>query len=271
MLYLNGKIISNSDATIPTNDRGFLLGDGLFETIRCAQGSPAELEAHWNRLAMGANYLQLPLLLSMNEAQHNIEKLLAVNNLNQSAGARITITRGAGARGISIPQHCTPTILITVFPRNKNTGSTSLCSSHIRINEQSPFTRFKTLNYLDKIIARQQAQNNGFGDALLLNTKEHVVSATTANIFFVKGKTLHTPAIEEGALPGITRQKIIHFAAEQHIACEEGTYMLKDLLTATEVFITNSIIGVHPVNAINKIKFNALPKPTHERFHALFE
>ena len=258
MLYLNGKIISDSDASIDPADRGFLLGDGLFETIRCDNGKPLALQAHWNRLVAGIKYLELSLTISLEEAQSTIEKLLIANNLNQLAGARITITRGTGPRGISIPKQSYPTILIIVFPLNKNLDPVSLCTNDIRINEYSPLTKFKTLNYLDKIIARQQAHAQGFDDTILLNTKNHVVSTTTANIFFVKNNILYTPALKEGVLPGITRQQIIELATEQNIECQEGTYTIDDLNSANEVFITNSLIGVRAVARINNMKFEAI-------------
>lgn len=271
MLYLNGKIISETDAKIAPDDRGFLLGDGLFETMRCRAGSPVDLDAHWDRLQAGANYLQLPVPLSQEEAQHTIEQLLTANGLHQSASTRITITRGAGPRGIAIPQSCTPTILITVFPRAISTDSTSLCTSEIRINEQSPLTRFKTLHYLDKIIARQHALNRHFSDALLLNTQGRIVSATTANIFFVTNETLHTPAIEEGALPGVTRGKIINFATEKNIRHQEGAYTQDDLLSATEVFITNSIIGIQRVDTIDNNKVKISPSSLESLLQPLFQ
>lgn len=264
MLYLNGKIISDLDARIDPSDRGFLLGDGLFETIRCASGKPIDLEAHWKRLTAGANYLQLISPLSVDETQHIIKKLLNANSLMQNAGARITVTRGPGARGLSIPKPGSPTILITVFTRQGNTHSISLSLSDICINEQSPITKFKTLNYLDKIIARQQAQNNHFDDALLLNTKGHIVSTTTANLFFVKDNTLHTPALTEGPLPGITREQILSFAEKQKLSVEEGAYTIDDVLRAEGAFITNSLIGLCPVSRLDQTSF-----PSFSRYSSL--
>lgn len=258
MLYLNGNIISDSDASINPADRGFLLGDGLFETIRCDNGKPLALQAHWKRLLAGIKYLALPLTISFEEIKSTIEKLLIANNLNRLAAARITITRGIGPRGISIPEQSRPTILIIVFALNKKLNPISLCTNDIRINEYSPLTKFKTLNYLDKIIARQQARTQGFDDAILLNTKNHIVSTTTANIFFVKNNILHTPASQEGALPGITRQQIIELAMQQNIECQEGRYTIDDLNAATEVFITNSLIGVQGVARVNNMKLETI-------------
>lgn len=266
MLYLNGKIISDSDARIDPSDRGFLLGDGLFETIRCAKGKPIDLEAHWKRLTTGADYLQLIIPLSLDETQHVITKLLDTNSLTENAGARITVTRGPGARGLSIPQPGSPTILITVFARQNNTHPISLSSSDICINEQSPLTKFKTLNYLDKIIARQHAQNNHFDDALLLNTKGRIVSTTTANLFFVKDNTLHTPALAEGPLPGITRDHILSLAKKQKISVEEGAYTIDDVLTAEGVFTSNSLIGLCLVSRLDQTSF-----PSSSRYSSLIK
>src|SRR3990167_4251068 len=99
MLYLNGKIISETTAAISPNDRGFLLGDGLFETILCYKHQPRFLKEHWDRLCNGAAFLEIPLPISEGNALQIIQELLLVNNLNLFSVARITLTRGVGARG----------------------------------------------------------------------------------------------------------------------------------------------------------------------------
>lgn len=270
MLYLNGKIISEETACINPRDRGFLLGDGLFETIRCNQGSPIALEQHWQRLKAGAAFLQIPLLITFDDAYQNIVRLLNINQLTDHAGARITLTRGTGERGIGISPHLQPTMLITTFTINKNPNPVEVCISDYCVNEQSPLTRFKTLNYLNNILAHRQALASGFDDAILLNTKKKLVGASVANLFFIKNDEIFTPAIDEGALPGITRNFILQLADQNGFSTHEGIYELDDLFNADEAFLTNSLISVQPVKGINsQVYFKKLKNSISAKLYRL--
>lgn len=246
MLYLNGKIIEDSKACITADDRGLLLGDGLFETLRCVDGRALDLAAHWQRLQTGADYLQIPLRYTITEVEQAITDLLTSNQLDGNAGARITLTRGPGPRGLLPSTSINPTLLITVFANTLKKENLTLLVSDITVNEQSPLTQFKTLNYLDKIVARQRAQQAGCDDAILLNTRGHIVCTTSANIFIVKNGTLYTPPLSDGALPGITRQTI----------CAECAIIEKSLTThqlsrADKVFITNSLIQQTSIDQVS--------------------
>ena len=265
MLYLNGKIISEEDARIDPEDRGLLLGDGLFETLRCHAGQPLALAPHWQRLKAGAHFMQLPLPLSLNETAVIVIDLLKTNQLSGLAGTRITITRGIGHRGLAIPAPSQPTVLITVFPIKTNPTPQRMCISDIPINEKSPLTRFKTLHYADKVMARQHAQQRSFDDALLLNTQGHVASFSSANFFLVKNNELFTPSVEEGALPGITRQQIITLAASLKIKTHETVITVDDLSRADEVFLTNSLIGVRSVASIADTLFQKSSTPVTKK------
>src|SRR3990167_3643480 len=198
MLYLNGKIISETEARIDPQDRGFLLGDGVFETMACYQQVPFAFTEHWQRLIEATSFLKLPLPFSKNECHEIITRLLNVNHLSEDAGSRITLTRGIGPRGIVPPSAPTVTTLITVFPVQRNRVPSRVTVSDIRINEYSPLTRFKSLNYLHFILARQAAMQHGFDDASLLNTQGRVASGTAANVFFIKDNILSTPSLNEG-------------------------------------------------------------------------
>jgi branched-chain amino acid aminotransferase len=249
MLYFNDKIISSPDNCISANDRGFLLGDGLFETLRCYQGKPFALAAHWQRLCNGADYLGLTVPVTLLQLQDAITKLIPAD-ADQAIGLRITLTRGPGPRGIIPPEQTQPTLLIQTFPLDINTTPVKACVSDIIINERSPLCAFKTLNYLDKIIAIKHAKQTGFNEAILLNTRNKIVSATTANIFIVKNKKIYTPPLTDGALSGITRKKVIKLAEKIGISCEEKSLLLEDLHDADEIFITNSLIEIRAIQQI---------------------
>jgi len=252
ILFLNGDFLTSEAARIDPSDRGLLLGDGLFETIRCFQGRPFALDAHWKRLSKGADVLQIPLPLNCQELGQHISQLLSINKLDQGdAGIRLTLTRGVGRRGLPPPSNSKPTVLMTCFSISENPmPAASLMVSDVVINEHSPLAACKTLGYAENIIARQQALSQGYDDALLCNTKGQIVSASSANVFLVIDQHLHTPAISCGALPGIMRQQILRIAKQHQMPVHERVILPEDLQKTDEAFITNSLLPLLPVNRL---------------------
>lgn len=254
ILFLNKVFLEAQSARIDPSDRGLLLGDGCFETIRCHHGQPLALSAHWKRLSRAADVLKIPLPLSCEELRLHISQLLSANQLDQCvAGIRLTITRGTGKRGLPPPQKSTPTTLITCFSISENSKTpVSLMLSDILINEHSPLVTFKALGYAENIIARQKALSQGYDDALLCNTKGQMVSASSANVFFVIDKELHTPALSCGVLPGITRHQILQIAKQLNIPSYERVITPEELQYMEEAFLTNSIHLILPIGQINQ-------------------
>jgi len=254
MIYLNNQIISKSDARIHFMDRGFLLGDGLFETIRCEHGKLINFLPHWQRLNDGLEFCQIPCPITENQLRSICEQTLSANQLENSiASLRITLTRGPTSRGINLPTAPKPTLMVKCDPLPKNIADPiSVCTTNYMRNEKSPLCRFKTLNYLEPILARQQAKQNGYDDALLINTKEEVICGTVANLFIVENKTLYTPPLSSGPLPGTTRQQIIDLAKKINIPFKEKPLTQTNLPTIKEAFFTNSLIGIQPIHKINE-------------------
>lgn len=253
MIYLNGQFLSPDQAKIATNDRGFLLSDGLFETIRVYQGKPFALKEHWARLTKAAEVLELPIELSYEKTEKIITELLDLNTLKGAeANLRLTITRGTGPRGLNYPDDTKPTVMIAAFPYVAHTiHPANVTISTIRRNEYSPLANIKSLSYLDNVLARREAVKQHFDEAILLNTQGNIVEASAANIFLVtKNDILVTPRLEDGALPGITRQMVLKLAAKNHIRTEERSIQPKELLTAKEIFLTNSIIEIQAIKQI---------------------
>lgn len=253
MIYLNGQFLPDSQAKIAYNDRGFLLSDGLFETIRVYQGKPFALKEHWARLKKAADTLELPIELSYEKTEKIIAELLKINSIGGGeANLRLTITRGTGPRGLNYPDDIKPTVMIAAFPYVAHTMHPAKVSiSTIRRNEYSPLATIKSLSYLDNVLARREVVKHHFDEAILLNTKGHVAEASAANIFLVtKNNTLVTPRLDDGALPGITRQMVLKLAAKNHIRTEERSIHPDELFTANEIFLTNSIIEIQAVGQI---------------------
>ncbi|AIB15500.1 2-keto-4-methylthiobutyrate aminotransferase (plasmid) [Azospirillum argentinense] len=240
VVWLNGRLLSAEEARIDPADRGFTLGDGLFETIRVAGGTACHLDRHLARLADSAALLGLPL-------PHDAAALAAAEALIAAQGCvegvlRITLTRGTGARGVLPPVDAVPTLLMTLAPAPPPAGPVEAVIARVtRRNEHSPLSRVKSLNYLDSILARQEAATRGAGEALLLNSAGRLAESSVANLFIVRDGRLLTPPVTEGALPGIRRALIL-----ERGDASEAPLSVADLLGAGEAFLTNSL-GVRPL------------------------
>jgi branched-chain amino acid aminotransferase len=256
ILYYNQHFYDVDEPIVSSNDRGLLLGDGLFETIRIYAGLPIFLNRHWDRLIESAAFLEIPVPINHKKLATIINELIDKNYLKgQEASVRITLTRGEGPRGINFPPECKPTFLVSIspfFPPKEKMLSALI--STIPRNEYSPLARIKSLNYLDNLLARREAEKAGFDEAILLNTAGNVCEASTANIFFIKNKIIHTPRIEDGALPGITREIILELAQKEGLQTKLISFDLKVLLSADEIFLTNSLLGVKLVGRINEMR-----------------
>lgn len=251
MIYLNGSYLPAEKAFISIQDRGYLLGDGLFETLRCYDKKPFALPDHWQRLQYGAEFLQIPIPISYWELQNTITELLKGFKLDQSIGIRITLSRGTAPRGLCPPPSPTPCLLIEPFIIDVKKSVINACISDVIVNDYSLLNRFKSLNYLEKILAIQKATAKGFNDTILLNTKSLVVSTTTANIFIVNHNTVYTPSLHDGALPGVTKKKIALLCQMLQINYVEESISIAKLLNASEIFISNSIIEISQISAIS--------------------
>lgn len=241
---LNGAIIDEADAHIAINDRGVLLGDGVFETIAVRGGQIKRLNAHLLRLAHDCKVIGLRTPWADTAIKSWIEKLIVDNNL-PDALVRMTLTRGAGPRGVLPPTDAKPTLLITTAAMPAPAEAARLIfATSTRRNEHSPTSAIKSINYLDNIIARREAQERDADDAIILNTQDRVAESTAANIFALIGGTILTPPMSEGALPGVMRADVLTLARG-----EETPLTMDMLMSASEVFLSNAL-GIRPVIAI---------------------
>jgi branched-chain amino acid aminotransferase len=235
MLWLDGRLRAADKAAILPSDRGFLLADGLFETIRVTAGVIAHFPRHLARLRGGAGVLALPLPWSDDALAGAAAAVVAAN---QNVGSlRLTVTRGAGPRGVLPPAAATPTLLITAAPIVSPPAPALLVIARGTCrNEMSPLARVKALGYGDGILARQEAARAGMDDALLLNTRGTIAEATAATLFLRRDGRWLTPPVADGALPGIARGLLLEAGF-----AEEGSVTESDLGGAESAFLTNSL------------------------------
>lgn len=246
MLLVNGRLTAADSAALLAQDRGFTLGDGLFETIKVRHGKALRLDLHLERLRAGAALLRLPLPDAPHWLEHGIATLLQANGLTDAA-LRLTISRGPGQRGLLPPDPTTPTLVLSAAPLPPPLGpARAVTAESVRRNQMSPLARCKTLSYLDNVMARLEAQDRGADDAVLLNTVGRVAETTIANVFVVgEDGILVTPPVSDGALPGVRRAELL-----RSMVAIERSIGRDDLLKAREIFLTNALT-VRPLVALD--------------------
>jgi branched-chain amino acid aminotransferase len=255
-LDVNGQLLPVDVRHISALDRGFTLGDGVFETVRVIGGRPFRLEAHLTRLRESAAVLELPIPVTPDELAARTEHLLAANE-RREAVVRLTVSRGVPPeRGLLPPLRPEPTVVIQVspfheLPAAKLAQGFSAHISAIRRNEHSPVARIKACNYLDNVLARMEAQRAGADEAILLNTAGALACLSAANLHLVRGRRVLTPALHCGVLAGITRQVVSELAVAIGLDWEEGWLLPDEIWAAQEAFLTNSVLGVVPITSVD--------------------
>lgn len=251
--WINGKYREKHDSVIALADRGFALGDGLFETLLARDGEPVFLSEHLSRMHASAQIMDLPVPYDEAVIHKAIRKLAGDGEGDMAA--RITLSRGVGPRGILPPKNseAQPVMTIALSPAPPaRRGSVPCILSSIRRNEGSPAARMKTLSYIDNILARQEAEQAGAGEAIMLNNQGLVTCTSVGNIFIVIGDNqLLTPNTDCGVLPGIVRRKIIDLARANGIGVETG-YVQDNDYHGRPIFITNSLIGLSPAHILGE-------------------
>lgn len=250
MIFLNGALVNEEEARINPADRGLLLGDGVFETLRANHGRVMFEDKHFERLMRGLDILEISPAYSIETMKKGIRQVIEANLLvTTTAALRITITRGAGPRGLLFPEVDSPTLLITgVELQARESTSVQVGISPFRRNESSPLAGIKSLSYGENVLARRKVQLSGFDEALLLNTAGALAGGSYSNVFIVSGGHVLTPRLADGALPGIVRQAILE---QPGMILQEARLTSDDLHAADEVFLTNSLIGILPVASID--------------------
>lgn len=240
-VWRNGEIVDAVGA-VDADDRGVLLGDGLFETLAVINRKPLRFGKHLDRLRMGASALRIPLPLDGQQATAAIQKLCRAEKIDEGS-ARITVLRGAGPRGVLPPAEPAPTVLITVYAGTVGEARpiTAVVASSTRRNDRSPLSSIKTTNYGDAILARREADAAGADEAIILNTRDMVAEASAANIFCVLDGQILTPPISDGALPGIMRDAVI-----AETGAQSRMINVDDLRCADEIFLTSSL-SIRPI------------------------
>lgn len=248
---------------VPIDDRGFLLGDGLFETLLWREGALVQFQAHAARLAQGCEALGLPAPAPQKLWEGALAAVRGAGLADRRAAVRLTWSAGSGGRGLDRPEPVAPVLYAAASPSAPPAGPAVLVTADVRRNAGSPTSRLKTLNYLDPVLARRQARAAGADEALMLNAGGEIACAAAANLFWFEGERLVTPALECGVLAGVVRAETLRIAAESGLEIAQVRAARARLDGATGLFLTNSLIGVRPVAALDGRA--AAPHPAVER------
>lgn len=251
MIWLNGRLVTREGARIDPADRGLLLGDGLFETLRAYRGHVFKLDEHLERMVEGAAELGIPLPLDPPSITLAVHETLDANQLAAAdAAIRITLTRGPGQRGLLPPDDPRPTLIVSAAAYRAPPaidGFIAITAKRVRRNENSLTARIKTLCYLDNVIAQTEAAAAGADEAIMLNNQDAVACGGRSNVFAMVEGALVTPSVGAGALPGITRHAVLALGGARGIEVREDVLTRAQLRDATEIFITNSLLEIMPV------------------------
>lgn len=275
-VYVDGAFYPKSQAKVSVFDHGLLYGDGVFEGIRAYNGSVFKLKEHIDRLYRSAHMIMLEIPVSKEEMIQTVLETLRKNNLTDSY-IRLVVTRGVGDLGLN-PKRCAkPTIIVITDTialhksEAKEKGVTAMISWVKRDPVDATSHEIKSLNYLNSILAKIEANIGGVDEAICLDKNGFVCEGVAENIFIVRNGRIFTPPSYTGALPGITAEEIAKLARKLGHEVKDKNITPYELFNAEEVFFTGTAAEIIPVREINKRTINdGKPGPITKRLMAEF-
>ena len=279
--YVNGRIVPADQASISVFDRGLVLGDGLFETLRARGGRPEFLNLHYRRWTKSARLLRLTIPVSEEELRALIGTLCRKSKMDDAA-VRITLTRGRYVGGLSIDPSVPPSLIITVLPVTPipesilGRGVKVAISGINKAAASGLDPRVKSINYLANIFAKAEGDKRAAYEAILLGARGEIAELSTSSFFCVIGGVVVTPPIDTGILPGITRQVLLREMRRHKIPFREGEIFPAQIKgparsRMSEAFLCSSVRGPVPITRIENEKVgDGKPGPVFARLRALY-
>lgn len=255
-IWMDGQLVPALEAAVSVFDHALLYGDGVFEGIRIYGGKIFREEQHIRRLFESARAIRLAVPLTTEQVSAAMHEAMKANGLTGDGYIRLVVTRGVGSLGISIKHTARPTVIVIADkislypPETYERGMHCIISSYVRNHPNSASPRVKSLNYLNNILAKAEAQDAGCDEAIMFNVSGRVSECTGDNIFIVKDGHVHTPPASEGILEGITRAVVMELARKRGIPMHESLLLRHDLYIADECFATGTAAEVIPITKI---------------------
>ncbi|TMU82975.1 aminodeoxychorismate lyase [Bacillus sp. BHET2] len=255
-LYFNDEFVHASEAAISPFDHGYLYGLGVFETFRTYGGHPFLLKDHLKRLENGLKELNIAVELDEGKIRSAIKALLNRNGL-KDAYCRLNVSGGEGEIGLKTTPYEEPTVILfqKELPPSIPLKEKEAVFLNLRRNTPETGERLKSHHYLNNMAAKREIGASSNQEGIFLTKEGYLCEGITSNLFWIKDGGLYTPGLETGLLNGITRQFILALAAQLDIPVRIGEFGKERLLEADEVFFTNSVQEIIPVNRIDSMNF----------------
>lgn len=246
MIWMNGNL-RKAEHAISAHDRGLLLGESVFETLLVIDHIPQFWDAHVARLAAAARFYDLPCPYGDDDLREGAQALLAAHkDIGARAILRISLTGGAGGRGLVPQSPSAPTLIMQASQAPPSPTALELVDCDVLRFAGAPHNAHKTGAYMDNILARKQALKAGADEAIMKNQHGRIACAAAGNVFIVGGERLLTPPVSEGALPGIMRAALLEKKTIGGLAVAEAPLTPALWQAAEAIFITNSVNGICP-------------------------
>lgn len=251
-VFLNGEFVAEARALVPVNDRGFMYGDGLFETMRVVGGKPFRMAQHLERMTRGAEFLKIKPPFTPKQLEKFAGQLIEKNKM-PAAILRVTLTRGPGGRGYTPQADAHPTVAMTLHPAPplETVTEWSLVTSTYRIPSADPLSAFKTNSKLTQVMARAEAVEKGADEALLINTNGEVAETASGNLFWVYQDKICTVPTGRGVLPGITRAIVLEICQTLGLQTNKRVIKPDALRNSQGIFVTQSALGIVPITSFD--------------------
>jgi len=251
LVFLNGQFLPEAQAVVPVNDRGFLLGDGLFETMRVVGGKPFRFAQHLERMTRGADFLKIKPPFAPKELEKFARRLIGENK-QPEAILRVTLTRGPDERGYKFNGGSKPTVVMTLHAAPpEHSTEWNLVTSSFRIPAADPLSSFKTTSKILNVMARAEAVEKGADEAVLVNTNGEVAETAGGNLFWVYEDKICTVPTGRGVLPGITRAIVLEICQSLGLQTNKRVIKPEALRNSEGIFVTQSALGIVPVSVFD--------------------
>ena len=274
--WVEGEILPASQARIPLLDHGFLFGDGIFEGIRVTPAGIFRLEDHMKRLETAGRAVGI----EPTDGFAGVREVACETTRAwgpREGYLRLIVSRGVGALGID-PGSCPEPAIVCIAagpselsPEKQARGLDMITSSLRRPAGDVLDPRVKSLNYLNNVLAKREANLRGADDALVLNALGLVAEASATNVFAIQGNRLDTPAVTDGALEGLTRRTVLEIGRELGFEVSERSLGRFDLYAADAVFLTGTRAGLVPVGSLDGSPISQLARPRIREIQSVFQ
>ncbi len=266
--WINGRIVSTSEARISPFDHGFLVGDGVFETLVARHGKPFTPTRHWRRLVASCQAMNI-VPPEFETYVNAMQATMQANDLTD-ARIRVTLTSGDGPLG-SDRGEAPATMIVATTPLKPWPPTDTVMTVPWTRNERSALAGIKSTSYGDNVRALALAHGEGAGEAIFANTRDELCEGTGTNIFVVSAGVVKTPPLNSGCLAGITRGLVLEACAAAGIAVEETTLPIEALHTCEEAFLTSSTRDVHPLARVDQRAMPGVDGPVTQRVAQAFQ